>query len=238
MILVIIAALVAAAIAYILLSPIYIYINYDFSGKNLMSAGIRLYPFDYKFKVGQKKETQAKAKKFKAAAIGKKQPKKRGIDFVSLIIDELDMLRDILVNLFALIIGLAKSPDRYFAHINLGGGLGTPDLTGQFYGGLQMIRPALGNSVTIIYRPDFLAESLTGQATVGLVVRIYNILKELFFFQQLTYNEYTSSVSCSKSRKTCFIAAVFPIPGAPKTKTFLPFFPCSNGFMEFAIYLC
>ena len=182
LILAIIIALVLTAIAYILLSPISIYINYDFDGENLISAGIRLYPFDYKFKTGQKKEIQAKAKKFKAIAKEKKQPRKRGIDFISLIIDEFDVLIDIIADLFALIIGILISPDRFFGKVNLGGGLGAPDFTGQLFGGIQMIKPALGDSISITYRPDFLAESLSGQATFGLVVRTYNILKELLIF--------------------------------------------------------
>lgn len=182
LILAIIIGLIIAAIAYILLSPISIYICYDFDKKNLTSAGISIYPFAYKFRVGQKKETPAKTKKFKAVAPEKKRLKKRGLNFMLLIINEFDLIMAVLANLFKLLIGLVKSPHRYFAHINLGGGLGTPDLTGQLYGGLEMIKSVLGNSVLIKYRPDFLAESLTGQATVSLAVRLGNILKELLIF--------------------------------------------------------
>ena len=166
MILAIIVGLIAAAMAYLLLSPISIYICYDFDKKNLTSAGIGIYPFAYKFKIGPKKETHAKPKKLKPAKPKIKQPKKRGFNFMLLITNEFDLIKEVLVSTFALLIGLAKSPHRYFAHINLGGGLGTPDLTGQLYGGLEMIKPVLGNSISIEYRPDFLAESLTGQATL------------------------------------------------------------------------
>jgi len=183
MILAVIVALVLSTIAYILLSPISIYISYDFDGKNLLSAGFRLYPFDYKFKTGQKKETQTKIKKkSKEATKVKKRPRKRGIDFISLIINEFDMLKDIIANMVALIFGLLKSPDRFFARVNLGGGLGEPDLTGQLYGGIEMIRPALSDSISVNYQPDFMAESLSGQATAGLVVRMGNILKQVLIF--------------------------------------------------------
>jgi len=182
MILAIIVGLIAAAMAYLLLSPISIYICYDFDKKNLTSAGISIYPFAYKFKVGAKTETQAKPKKLKSVKLKIKQPKKRGPNFMLLLFNEFDLIKEVLADVFALLIRLVKSPHRYFAYINLGGGLGTPDLTGQLYGGLEMIKPVLGNSVSIKYRPDFLAESLTGQATLGLAVRLGNILKELLIF--------------------------------------------------------
>jgi len=181
-ILAIIVTLVVSATAYILMSPISIYINYDFDRKNLLSAGIKLYPFDYKYKVGHKKETQAKIKKPEAAAKEKKWSRKRGIDLMSLIIDEFDVLIDIIANMFGLIIGILKSPDCCFARVNLAGGLSAPDLTGQLYGGIEMIRPAFCDSISVNYHPDFLAESLSGQANFGLVVRIYKILNEVLIF--------------------------------------------------------
>jgi uncharacterized membrane protein (DUF485 family) len=178
----IIIAFILLVIAYILLSPVSIYICYDFDHKNVSTAGVKIFPFSFKLKTGKPKEKTTKTKKPPKPAKRKKKSGKRGTDFFPILIDNFEMFKKIIVDFVVLIIGILKSPDRFFADVNLGGGLGEPDLTGQLYGGIQMIKPALGNSMLISYSPDFMAESLSGRATVGLVVRIGNILKELLIF--------------------------------------------------------
>src|SRR3989344_4823427 len=68
------------------------------------------------------------------------------------------------------------------------------------------------------------------------------ILYVELFCQQLTYRTAMSgaltSGFSSKSFKTSFTAAVFPIPGAPEIIQLRPFLPWSKGVMQLAMNLC
>lgn len=65
-----------------------------------------------------------------------------------------------------------------------------------------------------------------------------SILYVVFFCQQFMNITSISSVCSSRSRSTCFVAAVFPIPGAPCINRFLPDLPVNSGFMQDAMYFC
>jgi len=169
------------ATVYLMLSPISIYLSFDVGGKRMKTAVIGIFPFKYSFKISrEKKKPEAKTKKEKSKV--KATGKKRKYSITPILVDEIETIFSVIGYVFRLIGGIIKSPDRYYLRVRLSGGLSAPDLTGQLYGGIESIKPVLGESVSISYRPDFLAESIEGDVTAGLVVRIITIVKQLLIF--------------------------------------------------------
>jgi hypothetical protein len=146
---------------YVLANPLVFSLRYDI-GRKQASACLTFFPFD-----------------FRAVSGKKKRPVSR-INFQlmrKLFRDELDTAKTVIVELIALCKRIGISTDTNYLNILLKGGLGPPDLTGEVYGAIEILRPMLGTSVTIVYQPDFTAESFEGTVVAGLKVRTVHIVK-------------------------------------------------------------
>lgn len=173
-------------LGYILFSPIAIYFALNFDDGFSGFAGIRLFPSGHKFF----KETKRKPVKTKGVEIQlKKHHTEQGrktlrklVEVFHISLDEWEILPKITINLLRLFRGILKSPDQYYLKISMAGGLGPPDLTGQLYGTVLSVRPVLGRSVSLDYRPDYLADNLSGEVVAGATVRAYRLLSAVIIF--------------------------------------------------------
>jgi hypothetical protein len=98
------------------------------------------------------------------------------------LLSDWDLLEVIVVNSIRLLIGLINCPDRYFFRMNLYGGLSQPHLTGQLYGMICAITPALPESINIIYQPDFSEESIRTDFNLNIKIHMAAILSEIIKF--------------------------------------------------------
>ncbi len=143
---------------YILLVPINIILRMD--SFFLREVRIRFFPFNVN--IGKKKKV-------------KKEKKKDKIDVAKFIANEFNTIRQSFTPLCEFVISLFVSKHHYL-NISMQGGFGAPDVTGIVLGTIEAVRPACGNRVTIVYRPDFMAQSINGTICAETVVRVYTIL--------------------------------------------------------------
>jgi hypothetical protein len=181
----IIAAITAALlIVYILFNPLNLKLAHDIESHKT-TGRIKFFPFEHQFLLKRKKKKAPELepkKEVEAVSKKKKTGKLRFATIWRLLIDEYETLKKTLISCLYFISGILKSPDRYFLKINLAGGVGPPDLTGELFGVIQSIRPMLGNSISIDYHPDFTVEEIKGDLTAGIRVRIISVLKEILIF--------------------------------------------------------
>jgi hypothetical protein len=149
---------------YVFANPVILSLHYD-TGKKHTMARITFFPFDVKSRLGNKKKPSSRFKRELVIHFLKNE-----MDTVMIIIKEL-------VNLFRKTV---ISPDKYYLNIHLRGGLGPPDLTGEVYGAIELLRPIFDKSVIILYQPDFTMDTFHGTVDASLKFRIIHILKELF----------------------------------------------------------
>ena len=153
-------------LGYILFSPIAIYFALNFDGGFSGFAGVRLFPSaDKFFKETKRKPLRTKGVEIKLKKLITRQGRRtlRKVAEVSHIsLDEWRIFQKITINLLKLFRGVLKSPDQYYLKISMTGGVGPPDLTGQLYGTVLSVRPVLAHSVSLDYRPDYLADNLSG----------------------------------------------------------------------------
>ena len=173
-------------LGYILFSPIAIYFALNFDDGFSGFAGVRLFPFAHKFlKETKRKPVRTKGIKIQLKKLGTEQGRKtfrKVVEVFHISLDEWEILPKITINLLRLFRGILKSPDQYYLKISMAGGLGPPDLTGQLYGTVLSVRPVLGRSVSLDYRPDYLADNLSGEVVAGATVRAYRLLSEMIIF--------------------------------------------------------
>ena len=167
-------------LGYILFSPITIYFALHFDDGFSGFARVRLFPFAYKFF----KETKRKPLRTKGveAKLKKFRTDRNVAEVFHIALDELEIIQKVINNLVKLFRGILKSPDQYYLKISMAGGLGPPDLTGQLYGTILSVRPVLSRSVSLDYRPDYLADNLSGEVVAGAIVRAYRLLSEMIIF--------------------------------------------------------
>lgn len=174
------------SLGYILVSPISIYFGFNFGDELSGFAGVKLFPFEYKFF----RETTRKPFRTKRVEIKhRKSRMEKGRNALNSVgevfhiaVDELEILQQITVNLLKLFRGILESLDQYYLKISMAGGLGPPDLTGQLYGTILSVQPVLGSSISLAYRPDYLADEMSGEVVAGAVVRAYRPLIEMLIF--------------------------------------------------------
>ncbi|MCP4582336.1 MAG: hypothetical protein GY839_12040 [candidate division Zixibacteria bacterium] len=176
-----ILVLLILASAYIMLSPISIYASFDVGRMKMKAAVIGIFPFKHSLKIGKEKKKRSIKTGIDKPKV-KATSKKRDYNVTPVIIDDFETIISVIGSALRLIGGILKSPDRYYLRVRLSGGLSAPDLTGGLYGGIESVKPLLSKSVSISYRPDFLAQSIEGDVTAGLVVRISSIIKEILIF--------------------------------------------------------
>ena len=104
------------------------------------------------------------------------------IEVFHIALEELKIMQEVISNLLKLFRGILKSSDHYYLKISMAGGLGPPDLTGQLHGTVLSVQPILGRSVSVDYRPDYLADKMSGEVVVGAIVRSYRLLSEIILF--------------------------------------------------------
>jgi hypothetical protein len=157
---------------YILITPMSLSLSYETRYRRIITS-IKFPLFHFK-KVSDKEKKKPK---------GRKKETKTRITFQllrQLLRDEFDTVSTVLAECAKFCGYLLKSPDRYHVNISLKGSPGPPDLAGAVYGAVELLRPVLGKSFTIQYQPDFTAESIEGNVSVGLEVRAIKIVKEIW----------------------------------------------------------
>ena len=173
-------------LGYILVSPISVYFGFTFGDGFSGFAAVKLFTFEHTFS----RSTPRKAVRTKGVEIEHKKSRlekgrnalNSAVEICHIVVDELELLQNITINLLKLLRGILRSPDRYYLKMSMAGGLGPPDLTGQLYGTILSVQPVLGSSVSLKYRPDYLAEEMSGQVVAGTVVRAYRLVSELLIF--------------------------------------------------------
>jgi hypothetical protein len=178
----IISGTILAGIAYLLFVPIFIEANYLIGGKGRIT--VAFFPFRIRLKPGKKKaKTKSKPDRetLERQQLKKKKRKQAGFDFKDLFRTEYPTIKRVVVVAAKLIMGLVKVPN-YRLRIELAGGLSEPDETGYLYGLVCSLRPILGRSIKLDYRPDFQGEELTGEIKGRVKIRIGSMAKELLLF--------------------------------------------------------
>ncbi|MHA1939460.1 MAG: hypothetical protein ACW97O_14715 [Candidatus Thorarchaeota archaeon] len=173
-------------LGYILVSPISIYFGFTFGDGFSGFAAVKLFPFEHTFL----RDTTPKAVRTKGVEIEHKKSRlekgrnalNSAVEIFHIAVNELELLQNITINLLKLVRGILRSPDHYYLKISMAGGLGPPDFTGQLYGTILSVQPVLGSSFSLTYRPDYLAEEMSGQVVAGTVVRAYRLVSELLIF--------------------------------------------------------
>ncbi len=168
---------------YILFIPISIYLRFNNEEKLTKGIGINLFPFKLIIEEDNKVINFIK-RKISEIKFHKKEKKSIWAkhDFLQILIDEFDTLRNIITIFLQFITGIFKSPDRNYLNVSISGGLSSPDITGMFSGLIESFHPLMGESISIVYHPDFCADSIKGDISIGIVVRINRLLKEILFF--------------------------------------------------------
>ena len=178
--------IILLALGYVLFSPISIFLGFNFVDGISGFAGVKLFPFEYKFfrdRARRPVRTNGVEIKPEKTSIEKgRNALKSAGEVFNIAVDELELLQNITVNLLKLFRGILRSPDRYYLKISISGGLGPPDLTGQLYGTILAVQPVLGSSVFLVYRPDYLADEMSGDVVASATVRAFRLLSEILVF--------------------------------------------------------
>ena len=146
-------------VVYILLVPFII----SFSVDSSLSRDLRIKFFPFDIRIDKKRRKTAK--------------KKGKIDFEQLLFDEFKTVNQVITIFWKFIKALFKSKHHYL-NISLQGGFGSPDITGVVLGTIEAVKPAFGNRVTIVYYPDMMAQSVSGNLNAQTAVRVYSVLAE------------------------------------------------------------
>jgi len=163
---------------YLLITPIIISLKYNTSNKKNI-AQIKFFPFKYRFIL--KKDKKKPGIKIFFGFKRLKKPAKK-FPFWKFLTEEYETAASIIVDLFNFVRRACKSPDRYYLDVSLKGGLGPPDLTGQLFGAVESLKPMLGESLAIKYKPDYMSETIQGDIIADIKLRFYKLLKEMLIF--------------------------------------------------------
>lgn len=142
---------------YILIVPVIISFSLDSSLSS--DLRIKLFPFDLRIK-----------------KIGK-ELKWGKIDVVALLFNKFRVVKHTVGFCSRFVKSLMRYKNHY-VNISLRGGFGSPDITGIISGAIQMVQPALGEKITIVYYPDMMAQSINLNLNVQTEIRIYSVLVE------------------------------------------------------------
>ena len=182
LILLIILIVIILASAYLLFMPITLYVNIQIDNMTTSISGIKVFPFEHHFSPGESRTFREKKPKIEKPKPPKPEKPKAKFDISKFSRDDFSTMLSVISNVRRFIGRLLKAPDRYYLHAALAGGLSAPDITGEFFGAVQSVRPILPRAITISYNPDFLAEKIKGKVNCGIVFRIFRILLEIIYF--------------------------------------------------------
>ncbi|UCG13083.1 MAG: hypothetical protein JSU72_00885 [Deltaproteobacteria bacterium] len=178
--------LTVLAFGYALLAPATIYLTVGFDKRLFGFVGVKLFPFEYRF-TRRKKQKPSKSEKVEPGS--EKSDLKRTVKptgpayvLVKLIVWEFEAFRQIAAAILRLVLGIVAATSQYYLRITMVGGIEAPDVTGQLYGAITWLQRFPATSVSIVYRPDYLADTLRGEVIGGAVVRPYRILREILLF--------------------------------------------------------
>jgi hypothetical protein len=146
-------------ISYILIVHVFI----SFSVDSSLSRDLRIKFFPFHIRIDGTKRKNGK--------------KRKKIAFERLLFDEFKTVKQVFGVFWKFVKALFKSKHHYL-NISLQGGFGSPDITGIVLGTIEAVKPAFGNRVTIVYYPDMMAQSVSGNLNIQTVVRIYSVLAE------------------------------------------------------------
>jgi hypothetical protein len=146
-------------ISYILIVHVFI----SFSVDSSLSRDLRIKFFPFHIRIDGTKRKNGK--------------KRKKIAFERLLFDEFKTVKQVFGVFWKFVKALFKSKHHYL-NISLQGGFGSPDITGIVLGTIEAAKPALGDRITIVYYPDMMAQSVSGNLNIEAVVRMYSVLAE------------------------------------------------------------
>jgi len=172
-------------IAYLLLAPIKLSLEYPFDKSAGRSVRVAIFPFKFKWPIISKdsvsRNDRAKPKKAPVRARKKKTSISTG-QFLRLLIDEFDLIMQSGRSAISLISSLIKSPRQFQLRISMHGDFASPDISGMIYGWSMALNHLLGDSASIIFRPDFADRPLRVGVSGGFEIRIWSVVKEVLIF--------------------------------------------------------
>ena len=176
-------------ISYILIVHVFI----SFSVDSSLSRDLRIKFFPFHIRIDGTKRKNGK--------------KRKKIAFERLLFDEFKTVKQVFGVFWKFVKALFKSKHHYL-NISLQGGFGSPDITGIVLGTIEAAKPAFGDRVTIVYYPDMMAQSVSGNLNIQAAVRMYSVLAEalllivrlpiikiLKIFIKITKGEYNGSAT-------------------------------------------
>jgi hypothetical protein len=175
----IIIAIVLFLISYMLFTPISFELYKTSSVGEKPKARIRIFPFPF-INLSTGIKSKKKTVSAKKPQVKPKRTNRSGL--IWYLLSDWYLLEIIVIDFIRLLIGLFKCPDRYFFNIDLCGGLSQPHHTGQLYGVICAITPALPESINIRYQPDFSDESIRAGFSINITIRLAAILLEFIKF--------------------------------------------------------
>jgi hypothetical protein len=182
-ILAVIAGTIIAVIMYLLFVPIFFRLSYKIDTLNFKQLEIRLFPLTiHPGKSKGKDVAKMKRAKDKKEKKRKKKGRTYKITFIPLMQNEYATFKHVIIDVIRLISGIIKSPENQSLRVELAGGLSAPDFTGYLYGAVCLIRPYLGKPVLLSFSPDFTSQSLRGEVSGELSIRIANLIKQVLLF--------------------------------------------------------
>jgi hypothetical protein len=187
-IILIILSVLALIFAYILFIPISISVDINIEEKVSTISGIRAFPFEHKFTPGKpkrlrqsKKERPSKNKETERLSQVDSQINGKKLDYSRISLVDIGVFFETISELFRFLGRLFRIPD-YNLSAELTGGFPEPDNTGQLYGFYQALRPVFPGGVSVEFQPDFLSERIEGRVNLRLIMRLFNLLKEILIF--------------------------------------------------------
>ena len=178
--------IIFVTLGYILFSPISIHLGFTFDHGFSGFVRVRLFPFEYdssRDTVQNAARTKSVETRHKKSGIEKgRKALNAVVELLRVSVDESETLHKVALDLVRLIKGILKSTDQHYLKLSMAGGLGPPDLTGHLYGTILSVQPLLGSSVSLAYRPDYLADHMSGEVVAGAMVRAYRLLSDMLIF--------------------------------------------------------
>ena len=182
---IIVAALVGFGL--VLLAPVSVFLALDFDRRPSVAVGVHFLIFKHLFFPKKKKETVKAAPEKERTRKDRRVKRGQASDksvlrHLATLTRERETIGQTVATLAGFARKLALSADRYYIEMNLSGGLGAPDLTGQFYGLVQACRTIPSDSLSLYFHPNFIENELRGTIIAGTVFRINKILFQLMVF--------------------------------------------------------
>ena len=175
--------IVAAAIlclGLVITIPVSVFFSLNIERQTRMAVGFRFLGLKYRFPIKKKPKAQKTVAREKRQKDKQKpSPARPKGQMLLLFIYEHGTMRETAAALGLFAKNLAFSIEQYYLDMNLSGGLRSPDLTGQFFGLVQVCRSIPTESLSLSFYPSFTDDELRGTVDFGIVFRIYKIIKQV-----------------------------------------------------------